>query len=126
MRVVGQRHAPAAFPKERTGILYGMLGGLRGRSGRVRIISSLLGFDPRTVQPVASRYTDYANPAHLLQRSEVKEIVEISLKIYFYFVKDSFQFLFHLKFKKFWRRYTAIFVKRGNTAAYVYFFELRT
>ena len=26
-------------------------------------ISSLQGFDPRTVQPVASRYTDYAIPA---------------------------------------------------------------
>jgi hypothetical protein len=39
-----------------------------------------LGFDSRTVQPVASRYTDHANPAYRLQRSEVKEIVEISLK----------------------------------------------
>ena len=28
------------------------------RSGRVRKISPLLGLDPRTVQPVASRYTD--------------------------------------------------------------------
>ena len=29
-----------------------------GRSGQVRKISSPLGFDPRTVQPVASRYTN--------------------------------------------------------------------
>ena len=32
----------------------------QGQSGRVRKISLLPGFDPRTVQPVGSRYTDYA------------------------------------------------------------------
>ena len=30
-----------------------------GRSGQVRKILPPPGFDPRTVQPVASRYTDY-------------------------------------------------------------------
>jgi hypothetical protein len=40
--------------------LYRRLGGPQGRSGQVRIISPPPGFDPRTVQPVASRYTDYA------------------------------------------------------------------
>jgi hypothetical protein len=30
----------------------------------LRKISPPSGFDPRTVQPVASRYTDYAIPAH--------------------------------------------------------------
>ena len=34
------------------------LGGPQGRSGRVRNISPPPGFDPRTVQPVAIRYTD--------------------------------------------------------------------
>jgi hypothetical protein len=38
--------------------LYRMLGGPQGRSGQVRKISPPPGFDPRTVQPVASRYTD--------------------------------------------------------------------
>jgi hypothetical protein len=38
------------------------LGGLQGRSGRVQI-SPTPGFDTRTVQPVASRYTDWAVPA---------------------------------------------------------------
>jgi hypothetical protein len=42
--------------------LYRRLGGPQGRSGRVRKISPPPGFDPRTVQPVASRYTDYAIP----------------------------------------------------------------
>ena len=43
--------------------LYRRLGGPQGRSGRVRKISPPPGFDPRTVQPVASRYTGYAIPA---------------------------------------------------------------
>jgi hypothetical protein len=40
--------------------LYRRLGGPQGRFGRVRKISHAQGFDPRTVQPVASRYTDWA------------------------------------------------------------------
>jgi hypothetical protein len=40
-----------------------MLGGLQGRSGLVRKISPLPGFDPRIVQPVASRYTNWTVPA---------------------------------------------------------------
>ena len=40
--------------------LYRRLGGPLGRSGQVRKISPLPEFDPRTVQPVASCYTDYA------------------------------------------------------------------
>ena len=40
--------------------LYRRLGGPQGRSGQVRKISPPLGFDLRTVQPVASHYTDYA------------------------------------------------------------------
>ena len=44
--------------------LYRRLGGHQGCSGRVRKISHPPGFDPGTVQPVDSRYTDYAIPAH--------------------------------------------------------------
>ena len=40
--------------------LYRRLRGPQGRSGQVRKISPPPGFDPRTVQPVASRYTDWA------------------------------------------------------------------
>jgi len=39
------------------------LGGPQGRPGWVGRTSSLPGLDPRTVQSVASRYTDYAIPA---------------------------------------------------------------
>ena len=66
----GQRHAPAALhplPRKETWCpLYRRLGGPQSRSGRVQKISPTPGFDPRTVQPVASRYTDYAIPTLLL------------------------------------------------------------
>jgi len=42
--------------------LYRRLGGPQGRSGQARKISPPPGFDPRTVQLVASRYTDRAVP----------------------------------------------------------------
>jgi len=67
MRVGGQRHAPAALPSGKTRYpLYRSLGGPQGRYGQVRKISPQTRFDPRTVQPVASRYTDYVIPAHQL------------------------------------------------------------
>jgi hypothetical protein len=65
MRMGGQRHAPAALPLGKTRYpLYGRMSGAQGRSGRVRKISPLPEFDPRTVQPVASHYTDWVIPAH--------------------------------------------------------------
>ena len=39
--------------------IYRRLGGPQGRSGRVRKIATSPGFDPRTLQPVASRYASY-------------------------------------------------------------------
>ena len=60
-RVVGQRHAPAVLPPGKICYpLYRRLGGPQGRSGGVRKISPQPGFDPRTFQPVAIRYTDRA------------------------------------------------------------------
>ena len=65
MGLGGQRHAPAALPTGNTRYpFYRRLGGPQGRSGLVRKSSLPQGFDPRTVQPVASRYTDWAIPAH--------------------------------------------------------------
>jgi hypothetical protein len=59
--VGGQRQAPATLPPEKTRYpLYRRLGGPQSQSGRVRKISPPPGFDPWTVQPVASRYSDYA------------------------------------------------------------------
>jgi len=61
MWVGGQRHVPAALPPRKIRyLLYRRLGGPQGRSGRVRKISPSPDFDTRTVQSVASRYTDWA------------------------------------------------------------------
>jgi hypothetical protein len=63
MGVGGQRHASTALPPRNTRYpSYRLLGGPQDRSGRVRKISPPSSFDPRTVQPVASRYTDWATP----------------------------------------------------------------
>jgi hypothetical protein len=47
------------------------LGGPQGRYGRVRKTSLLPGFDPRIDQPVASHYTDYTIPAHIIRYDNI-------------------------------------------------------
>ena len=44
--------------------LYRRLGGIQDRSGRVRKISPLPGFDSRIIEPVRSHYTDHTILAH--------------------------------------------------------------
>jgi hypothetical protein len=51
--------------------LYRGLGGPQGRSGRVRKISPPPEFDPRTFQPVAGRYTDWAVAASNCSVTEI-------------------------------------------------------
>ena len=73
--VRGQRHAPVAlYPRERPGThcTGGWVGPRAGldRCGKSRPPP---GFDPRTVEPLASRYTDYATRPtkgnkHLIKR----------------------------------------------------------
>jgi len=59
MGVGGQRHASAALPPGMTRYpLYRRQDRPQGRCGRVRKILPQPGFDPRIVQPVASRYID--------------------------------------------------------------------
>jgi len=55
--VVGQRHVPPPSKKARYPLCR-KLGGPQDRSGQVRKISLPPIFDPRTVRPVASCYTD--------------------------------------------------------------------
>jgi hypothetical protein len=63
MGVGGQRQAMAALPSRKTQYpLYKRLDGTLYRSGRVRKISPPPEFNPRTVQPVACRYTDWILP----------------------------------------------------------------
>jgi hypothetical protein len=77
MGVGGQRHAPAALPLGMTRYpLYKRLGRPQCRSGRVLKISTPPGFDHRTVQNVASRYTDYAIPTRFMwERNWILSIV---------------------------------------------------
>ena len=57
MGVGGQRHAPAALPPVKTRYLvYKRLGCPQAWSGEYGKSRPSLGFDPRTVQPVASRH----------------------------------------------------------------------
>ena len=63
MGVGGQRHTPAALPPWKTLYpLHRRLSRPQGRFGQLRKISSPPGFDTRTVQSVASRYTRWATP----------------------------------------------------------------
>ena len=60
----GQRHTPTTLPPKKSRCpCYRRLSEPQNRSGRVRKISPPPGFDPRTLQPVASHYTDWAIPA---------------------------------------------------------------
>jgi hypothetical protein len=58
MRWLAPRPGRFTPGKETRYPLYRRLGGPQGRSGRLRKISPPPAFDPRTVQPVASHYTD--------------------------------------------------------------------
>jgi hypothetical protein len=58
MGVGGQHHTPATLHPGKTCYpLYRRQDGLQDWPGEVRKISPPLGFDPRTIQPVASCYT---------------------------------------------------------------------
>ena len=60
---VGKATPLSLYPQERPGTNCIEGWAVSGASGPVRIISPPSGFDPRTVQPVVSRDTDYAIPA---------------------------------------------------------------
>jgi len=78
----GQRHAPAAiYPQERPGTR--CTGGWvdpRAVLDRCGKSNPPLGFDPRTIQPVASRYTNWATPVHLLSKKGSKNPLILEVK----------------------------------------------
>jgi len=79
MGVGGQCHAPAALsPGTTRYLLYRGLVEPQGSSGQVQKISPPPGFDPRTVQLVASRYTDFPAP-YLRDREPVSIVQEAAL-----------------------------------------------
>jgi hypothetical protein len=78
--VGGQSHAPAVLPPGKIRYpLYRRLGWPQGRSGLVRKISPPPGFDPRTAQLVASRYTDWAIPARIWEVNCLKIFIFYSI-----------------------------------------------
>jgi hypothetical protein len=80
MGVGDQRHAPAALAPGKTRYpFYRRLGGSQGRSGRLQKISPPPGFDSRTFQSVASRYTYWAIPAPFKSNSVIVIHVENSV-----------------------------------------------
>jgi len=65
MQVGGQSHIPAALSPGMTQYqLHRKLDDLQGPSVLHGKLRPTPGIDPRTVQSVASRYTDYVMPAH--------------------------------------------------------------
>ena len=88
--VSGQQHAPAAlYPQERPGTH--CTGGWVGpRAGLdVRKISSPPGFDPRTVQPVVSRYSDWATGPTLIRMYAVKNTTVCLVRCYILNIKKK-------------------------------------
>jgi hypothetical protein len=64
--------------------LYRRLGGPQGQSGQVWKISPPLAFDPRTIQPIGSHYTDYATrlPISIIKHSYSKDVCVDSVNIH--------------------------------------------
>ena len=112
MRV--QRHATAAlYPGKDPVLIIQKLDGPQSRSGQVRKISPPQGFDPRTVQPVASRYADWATRPttwEFLICSDVWEPSPLfrSKKFFFSFLLSAFNLEFH-----FWTLFLRLGTPRG-------------
>jgi hypothetical protein len=60
-------------------IEYRRLGGPQDLSERVRKTSPSLGFDPQTIEPIVSRYTECAIPAHPTHIK--KEIIAMQIPV---------------------------------------------
>jgi hypothetical protein len=88
--VVGdQRHAPAALPPGKRPSTHCTGGWVGPRTGLDRCWKSRPppGFDPQTVHPVASRYTDWAIPARALIWIALKSM-KISVTRYIYHLRS--------------------------------------
>jgi hypothetical protein len=97
--VGGQRHASAALPPGKTrNPLYMRFCGPQDRSAQVWKISSPPGFDLRTVQPVVSRYTDWAT--HIINFYVPLFLFLLSCLVYIFFslffnISYTISLLFH-------------------------------
>jgi hypothetical protein len=76
MGVGDHRHTPAALtPRNKHGTHFtgGWVGCGAGLDGSEKS-RPLLGFDPRTVQPLETRYTDWTIPAHVSPTLRMKNV----------------------------------------------------
>jgi len=90
-RVGGQRHAPAALPLGKIRCpLFSRLGGPQGRLDGCKKISPAPGFDPPSVQPVASRYSDWALPVHHLRKISCQECFVNTFEYAAFYYSTSF------------------------------------
>jgi hypothetical protein len=92
MGASGQRQSPTILSPGKTQYsLHRRLRGPRDRYGRVRKITPPPGFDPRTVQPVASRYIDCAIPA---LDHNISQINPLHILAYSLYLRSSFSAAF--------------------------------
>ena len=86
----GQRHVPAALPPGKTWYpQYRRQGGPQGRSGRVRKISSQPGYEPRTVQTVASRYTQRPKVSGTISPEFMYDLMAVDKEIFTFYITLS-------------------------------------
>ena len=89
--------------------LYRRLGEPQVRSGRVWKMSPLTGFDPRTFQPVACRYTDYVPYTHLVDKDNIfsssKQLGHSSISYARYVVNVG---------TTYWIRLSSVFRRKGK------------
>ena len=86
------RPGPSLPPGKTLYLLHRRLVGLQGRSGQVWKTSPPPGFDPRTVQPVASRYTNYATRPTQTYNQDVNWLVLYGVPRWFYSDISVFNF----------------------------------
>ena len=71
--------------------LYRSLGGPQGRSGRAKNLAPPPGIDPLTLQPVVSRYTDWATRPTYSESTKFESLPKHQLSLYISVVFMSFQ-----------------------------------
>ena len=92
MGLRGQRHAPAALPPGKspgTHFIGGWVGPRAGLDGCGKSRPPPPGFDPRTVQPIASRCTDRAIPDHLFVLVKNKKTTDTEIKCHVWQIENE-------------------------------------
>jgi hypothetical protein len=122
--VDGQRHPPATLPPGKTQYpLHKRVVGSQSRSARVRKISPPPGFDHRSVQSVASCYTDSSIPAHPFLVAW--QIVSRRFKSWYAFLTVKYSFKLFLSTVVYWppKKESVFVLRRSNMCCLPLFSE---